>query len=76
MRAALTAALAEVPELDAEFVADRILPTVREIASQRAAQVLRAAAQEPDTDEGTHADGHRCAADFLARRAAALDPTS
>jgi len=31
MRAALTAVLADVPELDAEFVADRILPTVRGI---------------------------------------------
>ena len=47
-----------------------------------AAAVLRAAAQEqrneaeqvPDTDEGTHADGHRCAADFLDRRANHLDP--
>ena len=46
-----------------------------------AAAVLRAAAQEqrneaknvPDTDEGTHADGHRCAAEFLDRRAAFLE---
>lgn len=44
------------------------------------AAVLRAAAAEqraeagnvPDTDEGTHADGHRCAADFLDRRAARM----
>lgn len=45
------------------------------------AAVLRAAEAEqraeaktvPDTTVGTHADGHRCAADFLARRAAALE---
>ena len=40
MRAALMAVLAEVPELDAEFVADRILPTVRGIVADE----LRAAA--------------------------------
>jgi len=33
MRAALMSALAEVPELDAEFVADRLLPTVRRIVA-------------------------------------------
>jgi len=44
MRAALTAVLAEVPELDAEFVADRILPTVREIVAGE----LRAAAVKFD----------------------------
>lgn len=51
-------------------------------AAEYAAQVLRAAAQEqrneadqvPDTDQGSHADGHRCAAGFLDRRAAALNP--
>jgi hypothetical protein len=45
------------------------------------AAALRAAAREqraeaenvPWDDEGTHADGHRCAADFLDRRAATLD---
>lgn len=50
-------------------------------ARRYAAQVLRAAAQEqrneaaqvPDTDQGTHADGHRCAADFLDRRASNLE---
>lgn len=50
-------------------------------ARRYAAKVLRAAAQEqrneadnvPDTDEGTHADGHRCAADFLDRRAELLE---
>jgi hypothetical protein len=64
-----------------------LMPVVEKIAARRsrkyAAQVLRAAAQEqrneagqvPDTDEGTHADGHRCAGDFLDRRADALDPT-
>lgn len=46
-----------------------------------AALVLRAVAQEqrdeanqvPDTDEGSHADGHRCAAAFLERRADLLE---
>jgi hypothetical protein len=68
---------------DAEEIADVLLPIVDRIATATAAAVLRAAAQEqrneaeqvPDTDEGTHADGHRCAADFLDRRAATLDPT-
>jgi hypothetical protein len=61
---------------------DVLLPSALAFADQRAAEVLRAAAAEqraeaetvPDTDQGTHADGHRCAATFLDRRAAAVAP--
>lgn len=53
---------------------------VSDEARRYAVQVLRAAAQEQrneadqvdlisDTDGGPHADGHRCAAAFLDRRA-------
>lgn len=63
MRAALTAVLAEVPELDAEFVADRILPTVRGIVAGELRDVA-----------GTLT--YRFEADKLDARAAALDPTS
>jgi len=80
MRAAITAALAEVPELDAEFVADRILPTVRGIADQRAAQALRAAADDRTTvSKLTPVESLTCFVvklEDLFHRAAALGPTS
>ena len=63
MRAALTVVLAEVPDLDAEFVADRILPTVRGIVAGE----LRAAADEVPG---------AATAERLRGRADALDPTS
>ena len=65
MRAALMAALADVPELDAEFVTDRILPTVRMIVAGE----LRAVA-----DELAYAPPAK--ARWLRDRATALDPTS
>jgi len=68
MRAALTAALAEVPELDAEFVADRILPTVRGIVAGE----LRAAADAYLFDDGPDARG-MTVDDWLDDRAHALD---
>jgi hypothetical protein len=61
-------------------IADALLPVVRAHPRTYAADVLRAAAAEQRTeadnvpwdDQGTHADGHRCAAEWLDRRAAAL----
>lgn len=58
----------------------RIVAALAAAHLQGAVAALEAAAAEqraeagnvPDTDEGTHADGHRCAADFLDRRAARL----
>jgi hypothetical protein len=60
-----------------DVIAAHVEAEVQAATNQRAVEVLRAAALEqldeanavPDTDEGTHADGHRCAADFLIRRA-------
>jgi hypothetical protein len=47
------------------------LAAAREHALLAAAREQRMEAENvPDTDQGTHADGHRCAADFLERRAA------
>lgn len=65
---------------DACDMADGLMPIMYGFA----AQVLRAAAEEqrneadqvPWDDEGTHADGHRCAADFLDRRAEVLEPNT
>ncbi|WP_372730115.1 hypothetical protein [Nocardioides sp.] len=68
--------------IDPDDLVEALLPIVEGIAKKYAAQVLRSAAMDerdeadnvPDTDQGTHADGHRCAADFLDRRADRLDP--
>jgi len=68
MRAALTAVLAEVPEMDAEFVADRILPAVRGIVAGE----LRAAADGIGDWPGV---GNAIKGQ-LRDRAAALGPTS
>ena len=68
MRAALTAVLAEVPELDAEFVTDRILPTVRQFVGDE----LRAAADGIGNWPGV---GNAIKGQ-LRDRAAALGPTS
>ena len=69
MRAALTAVLADVPELDAEFVADRILPTVRKIA---AAELRAAAGGAFRTASGMNV----VEATDLRARADVMDPTS
>jgi hypothetical protein len=63
---------------------DDLAELVDAYAAQKAAEELRAAAAEqrreadqvPWEDEGTHADGHRCAADFIDRRAGALEATA
>ena len=68
MRAALTAALAEVPELDAEFVTDRILPTVRKIAAAELDAAANGIGDWPGV--GNAIKGQ------LRDRAAALGPTS
>jgi len=68
MRAALTAALADVPELDAEFVADRILPTVRGIVAEELRERADGIGDWPGV--GNAIKGQ------LRDRAAALDPTS
>jgi len=71
MRAALMTALADVPELDAEFVTDRILPTVRQIVAHE----LREAADDVDDGEHSNLWSHAARQSILSR-AAALDPTS
>ena len=69
MRAALMSALADVPELDAEFVADRILPTVRGIV---AAELRAAAGGAFRTASGMNV----VEATDLRARADVMDPTS
>jgi hypothetical protein len=65
---------------EADWVAAALAPVVDALRAEAAAVALLAAARQqrdeaeqvPWDDQGTHADGHRCAADFLDRFARAV----